>query len=69
MKENFYWSKKHNIKKTLIANIIKQDGSYLAEFLLNKDSELQSPIRRAGVFTTGQINHLYIKNLIDFHEK
>jgi len=45
--------------KALITGITGQDGSYLAELLLNKDYEVHGIIRRASSFNTGRIDHLY----------
>jgi GDPmannose 4,6-dehydratase len=53
------------MKKALITGINGQDGSYLAEFLLKKEYEVHGIIRRASVFTTERIEHLYQ----DPHEK
>lgn len=50
-------------KKALITGITGQDGSYLAEFLLNKNYEVHGIIRRASTFNTGRIDHIYT----DFH--
>lgn len=36
-----------------------QDGSYLAEFLLDKGYEVHGVIRRSSSFNTGRIQHLY----------
>jgi GDPmannose 4,6-dehydratase len=47
------------IKKALITGITGQDGSYLAEFLLNKGYEVHGIKRRASLFNTGRIDHLY----------
>lgn len=47
------------MKKTLIAGITGQDGSYLAEFLLEKGYEVHGIIRRASTFNTERIDHLY----------
>lgn len=47
------------MKKALITGITGQDGSYLAEFLLNKGYEVHGIIRRASTFNTGRIDHLY----------
>lgn len=47
------------MKKALITGITGQDGSYLAEFLLEKDYEVHGIIRRASSFNTGRIEHLY----------
>ncbi|KAF7988461.1 hypothetical protein HCN44_001034 [Aphidius gifuensis] len=46
-------------KVALITGITGQDGSYLAEFLLEKDYEVHGIIRRASSFNTGRIQHLY----------
>lgn len=46
-------------KIALITGITGQDGSYLAEFLLNKGYEVHGIIRRASNFNTQRINHLY----------
>ncbi|CAG9856357.1 unnamed protein product [Phyllotreta striolata] len=43
----------------LITGITGQDGSYLAEFLLNKGYEVHGVIRRASSFNTGRIDHLH----------
>ena len=47
------------LKKALITGITGQDGSYLAELLLNKGYEVHGLIRRSSSFNTGRINHLY----------
>jgi GDPmannose 4,6-dehydratase len=47
------------MKKALITGITGQDGSYLAELLLEKGYEVHGLIRRASTFNTGRINHLY----------
>jgi GDPmannose 4,6-dehydratase len=47
------------VKKALITGITGQDGSYLAEFLLEKGYEIHGLIRRSSSFNTGRINHLY----------
>src|SRR5881296_1878553 len=47
------------MKKALITGITGQDGSYLAELLLSKDYEVHGIIRRASVFNTERIDHLY----------
>jgi GDPmannose 4,6-dehydratase len=46
-------------KKALITGITGQDGSYLAEFLLDKGYEVHGIIRRSSSFNTGRIDHLY----------
>jgi GDPmannose 4,6-dehydratase len=47
------------MKKALITGITGQDGSYLAEFLLEKGYEVHGIIRRASTFNTDRIDHLY----------
>lgn len=47
------------MKKALITGITGQDGSYLAELLLNKGYEVHGVIRRSSSFNTGRIDHLY----------
>ncbi|MDD2785441.1 MAG: GDP-mannose 4,6-dehydratase [Patescibacteria group bacterium] len=47
------------MKSALITGITGQDGSYLAELLLEKGYEVHGLIRRASTFNTGRINHLY----------
>ena len=47
------------IKKALITGITGQDGSYLAELLLEKGYEVHGIIRRASTFNTSRIDHLY----------
>lgn len=47
------------MKKALITGITGQDGSYLAEFLLNKGYEVFGIIRRSSSFNTERIDHLY----------
>ncbi len=47
------------MKKALITGITGQDGSYLAEILLEKGYEVHGIIRRSSSFNTGRINHLY----------
>jgi len=46
------------MKKALITGITGQDGSYLAEILLEKDYEVHGIIRRSSSFNTGRINHI-----------
>jgi GDPmannose 4,6-dehydratase len=46
-------------KKALITGITGQDGSYMAELLLDKGYEVHGLIRRASSFNTGRIDHLY----------
>ena len=52
------------MKKALITGITGQDGSYLAELLLEKGYTVHGLIRRASTFNTGRIDHLYR----DFHD-
>jgi GDPmannose 4,6-dehydratase len=47
------------MKKALITGITGQDGSYLADLLLEKGYEVHGIIRRASTFNTSRINHLY----------
>jgi GDPmannose 4,6-dehydratase len=47
------------LKKALITGITGQDGSYLAELLLDKGYEVHGLIRRSSSFSTGRIDHLY----------
>jgi len=46
-------------KKALITGITGQDGSYLAEFLLDKGYEVHGLIRRSSTFNTDRIDHIY----------
>ena len=46
-------------KIALITGITGQDGSFLAEFLLDKGYEVHGIIRRSSSFNTGRIEHLY----------
>ncbi|XP_015907255.2 GDP-mannose 4,6 dehydratase [Parasteatoda tepidariorum] len=54
---------KNNVSKprkvALITGITGQDGSYLAEFLIDKGYEVHGIIRRSSSFNTGRIQHLY----------
>ena len=47
------------MKKALITGITGQDGSYLAELLLEKGYKVHGIIRRASTFNTSRIDHLY----------
>ena len=47
------------MKKALITGITGQDGSYLAELLLQKGYDVHGIIRRASTFNTSRIDHLY----------
>ena len=53
------------MKKALITGITGQDGAYLAEFLLEKGYEVHGIKRRASMFNTDRIDHLYQ----DLHEQ
>ncbi len=46
------------MKKAFISGVTGQDGSYLAELLLDKGYEVHSIMRRASVFTSQRINHI-----------
>ena len=52
------------MKRALITGITGQDGSYLAELLLEKGYEVHGVIRRSSTFNTSRIDHLYK----DLHE-
>ncbi len=63
-------------KVALITGITGQDGSYLAEFLLEKGYEIHGILRRSSSFNTGRIEHLYLdewvrdmknKRLVNLH--
>ncbi len=54
--------------KALITGITGQDGSYLAEFLLEKGYEVHGIVRRASISNTGRIDHLLEKKLITIHD-
>lgn len=47
-------------RRALVTGITGQDGSYLAELLLNKGYEVHGLIRRASTFNTQRIDHLYV---------
>jgi GDPmannose 4,6-dehydratase len=52
------------LKKALVTGITGQDGSYLAEFLIEKGYEVHGIIRRSSSFNTQRLDHLYH----DIHE-
>lgn len=52
------------MKVALITGITGQDGSYLAEFLLEKGYEVHGILRRASTFNTGRIEHLYLQEWV-----
>jgi GDPmannose 4,6-dehydratase len=47
------------VRKALITGITGQDGSYLAELLLEKGYEVHGIVRRSSSFNTGRIDHIY----------
>jgi len=47
------------VKKALITGITGQDGSYLAELLLDKGYQVHGIVRRSSSFNTGRIDHIY----------
>ena len=58
------------MKKALITGITGQDGSFLAEFLLDKGYEVHGVLRRASYFNTSRIEHLYLEEWIkDMQQK
>lgn len=56
------------MKKALITGITGQDGSYLAEFLLEKGYEVHGVTRRASISNTSRIDHLILANEIRLHD-
>ena len=56
------------MKKALITGITGQDGSYLAELLLEKGYEVHGITRRSSISNTGRIDHLLAKNAITLHD-
>ena len=54
------------MKRALITGVTGQDGSYLAELLLEKGYEVHGLIRRSSTFNTSRIEHLFkiLTNLI-----
>ena len=63
-------------KVALITGITGQDGSYLAEFLIEKGYEVHGLLRRSSSFNTGRIENLYLdewvrdmkqKRLVNLH--
>ena len=56
------------MKKAFITGITGQDGSYFAELLLEKGYEVHAILRRASVFTTQRIEHIFEhKNMFTYH--
>ena len=56
------------MKKALITGITGQDGSYLAEFLLEKGYEVHGVIRRASMPNTKRIDHLIARKAVLLHD-
>ena len=56
------------MKKALITGITGQDGSYLAEFLLEKGYAVHGLVRRASISNTARIDHLLRDHLITLHD-
>lgn len=52
------------MKVALITGVTGQDGSYLAEFLLDKGYEVHGILRRSSTFNTGRIEHLYLNEWV-----
>ena len=58
--------KQKSVKRALITGITGQDGSYLAELLLEKGYEVHGIVRRSSFFNMGRINHII--NKIKIHD-
>ena len=56
------------MRKALITGITGQDGSYLAEFLLEKGYEVHGIVRRASISNTARIDHLIETGSITLHD-
>ena len=56
------------MKKALITGITGQDGSYLAEFLLEKGYQVHGMVRRASVSNTSRIDHILGQERLFLHE-
>ena len=56
------------MKTALITGITGQDGSYLAEFLLEKGYEVHGITRRASISNTARIDHLIARGAITLHD-
>jgi GDPmannose 4,6-dehydratase len=65
-RKNRYGGKQ--MKKALITGVTGQDGSYLAEFLLEKGYEVHGITRRASISNTARIDHLMKDNKITLHD-
>lgn len=57
------------MKTALITGITGQDGSFLAEFLLEKGYEVHGILRRSSTFNTGRIEHLYLQEWVRDQKK
>lgn len=57
-----------NMKKALITGITGQDGSFLAELLIEKGYEVHGLVRRASSSNTARIDHLIQQNAITLHD-
>ena len=58
------------MRKALITGITGQDGSFLAEFLIEKGYEVHGILRRSSSFNTGRIEHLYLDEWVrDMHQR
>lgn len=56
-------------KVALITGVNGQDGSYLAELLIEKGYEVHGILRRSSIFNTQRIEHLYLDDLVeDMHK-
>ena len=56
------------MKTALITGITGQDGSYLAELLLEKGYEVHGIVRRSSMINTHRIDHIYDLSLIHISE-
>lgn len=56
------------MKRALITGITGQDGSYLAEFLIEKGYEVHGIIRRASISNTARIDHLIASDSVILHD-
>ena len=53
------------LKKALITGVTGQDGSYLAEFLLEKGYVVHGIKRRSSLFNTARVDHIYEDSNVD----
>ena len=56
------------MKKALITGITGQDGSFLAELLIDKGYEVHGTVRRASISNTGRIDHLLAEHKVTLHD-